>query len=116
MSLYKDLVSSMLPEGVLEYFELVDFKKESERYRLYLEEKQEVPDEFKDKKVRSNGFMDEIKVHDFPIRDLQVILHIKRRRWLLVDENKKVSRDWNLVAPGTRMTAEFSAFLKELAG
>lgn len=105
----------MLPDGVLDYFEPVDFKKEPECYRLYLEEKREVPSEFGNKRVRANGFMEEIKVHDFPIRDLQVILHVKRRRWLLVGDNRKVSRNWELVAPGTRMTAEFSAFLKELA-
>jgi len=116
MDIYKELVQSFLPEGILTYFDLTDLEKEGEHLRLYLREKDMVPEVYKDIPHRSNGFMEEIKVKDFPIRDLFVTLHIKRRRWLLKEENKKVSRDWNLVSPGTRMTSEFSAFLKEVIG
>jgi len=114
MDVYKELVKSFLPVGILEYFELISLEKEGEHLRLYLQEKDLIPEEYKSHPHRSNGFMDEIKVKDFPIRELFVTLHIKRRRWLLTKEQKKVTRDWNLVAPGTRMTSEFSAFLKEI--
>ena len=40
---------------------------------------------------------------------------IKRRRWLDKSTGKSYSRDWNLVASGTRITADFGAFLKELS-
>ncbi|WP_445438781.1 ISAon1 family transposase N-terminal region protein [Dyadobacter chenwenxiniae] len=52
----------------------------------------------------------------FPIRGHKVFLHIKRRRWLNITTGKVVYRDWNEVAEGTRMTSEFSAFLKEIGG
>ena len=113
MSSYKELVKSFLPEGILDYFEPTDLKKEGDQLRLYLEEQNIIPEEYKDIHYRANGFLDEIKVKDFPIRDLFVTLHIKRRRWLLVESNKKITRDWTLVAPGTRLTEEFSGFLKE---
>ena len=56
----------------------------------------------------------EIEVQDFPIRGKAVYLRIKRRRWEDPSTGMTYSRDWNLVASGTRITAEFGAFLKEL--
>ncbi len=116
MSLYKELVGYLLPTGVLDYFELVDVKKEGEHLHIYLEEKAEIPDEFKNQLHRSNGFMQERKIRDFSIREQVVTLHVKRRRWLLVDSGEKVKRDWNIVAPGTSMTKDLAAFFKEVTG
>ena len=114
MSVYKEFVKTFLPDGILEYFELVDFREERGQLRIYLEELDVIPEEYKVVDYRANGFMNEIKVKDFPIRELFVTLHIKRRRWLLVEANKKITRNWTLVKPGTRITSEFSDFLKEL--
>jgi hypothetical protein len=41
-------------------------------------------------------------------------LHIKRRRWLNLETNKAVHRNWDLVAQGTRITKDFASFLKEI--
>jgi len=42
-------------------------------------------------------------------------LHIRRRRWINHSKEKKIiSRDWNLVATGTRITKDFADFLKKL--
>jgi hypothetical protein len=114
MSIYKEFIGSFLPAGILEYFEFVDFKKDGDKLLIYLEEQETIPEEYKNQKHRLNGFLPEIKVQDFPIRDMFVVLHIKKRRWLLIDSGEKITRNWDLVAPGTRMTSEFSAFLKEL--
>lgn len=115
MTIYKELVELLLPEGVLEYFEVISIEKESNQLRIYLEERDNIPEEYTNERYRSNGFLPEIKVKDFPIRDMFVTLHVKRRRWLLIDSGKKVKRDWSIVAPGTRITKDFAAFLKELA-
>ena len=115
MMIYKDLVELLLPEGVLDYFEVITIKKEGSHLRIYLEERDNIPEEYSKERYRSNGFLPEIKVKDFPIRDMFVTLHIKRRRWLLLDNGKKIKRDWSMVAPGTRMTKDLAAFLKELA-
>jgi len=115
MSIYKELVGYLLPAGILDYFELVEVKKEGEYLDIFLEEKDLIPEEYKSEAYRSNGFMQERKIKDFPIRDQLVTLHVKRRRWLLTDSGKKVKRDWNLVAPGTGMTQDLAVFLKEVA-
>nr|WP_262889447.1 hypothetical protein [Flammeovirga aprica] len=40
---------------------------------------------------------------------------VKRRRWTEKDAHLKLSRDWKLVAKGTRMSEEYASFLKALA-
>lgn len=115
MTIYKDLVELLLPEGVLEYFEVTAIKKEGKHLRIHLEERDNIPEEYSTERYRSNGFLPEKEVKDFPIRDMYVTLHIKQRRWLLLDTGNKVKRDWNMVAPGTRMTKDLATFLKELA-
>jgi hypothetical protein len=62
----------------------------------------------------SKGLFPEIQVQNFPIRDKAVFLNIKRRRREDPDLRKTYSRDWQLVASGTRITAGFGTFLKEL--
>ncbi len=64
--------------------------------------------------LHSKGFFPEIEVQDFPVRGKAVYLRIKRRRWEDPETGQTYSRDWNLVASGTRITAEFGAFLKAL--
>ena len=104
----------LLPEGTLDYFIISDVKESSTEIVIYLEEKNEAPQEYSESKVESKGFYDPIVVQDFPIRGKKVFLNIRRRRWVLKDENRYVSRNWKLVAQGSRMTQEFATFLKEL--
>jgi hypothetical protein len=109
-----DILKLLLPEIIVDYFELTSYKKEEEVLHLYLKEIYSIPEEYRGSKLISKGFFDEITVQDFPIRGHQVYLHISRRRWLNEDTGKVVFRDWNLVADGTRVTQEFASFLKEI--
>jgi len=108
------LLSLFFPEGMLEYFEITEYKKSPKNIDFYLSEKKIIPTEYKDKKLTSKGFYEEKIVEDFPLRGLQVRLHVKRRRWVEGESQNIVSRDWNLVAKGTRKTKEFASFLKGL--
>ena len=109
-----DLLKLLLPEIIVDYFELTSYKKGDEILHLYLREINSTPKEYRDSKLRSKGFFEEITVQDFPIRGHQVYLHITSRRWLQEDTGKIVFRDWNLIADGTRVTQEFASFLKEI--
>ncbi|MBE0390424.1 transposase [Flavobacterium sp. PL002] len=88
--------------------------KRKEALHLYLKEINSLPKEYRQNKLSSKGFFDEITVQDFPIRGYKVYLHITCRRWLNEDIGMVVFRDWNLVADGTRVTQEFASFLKEI--
>lgn len=83
---------------------------------IYLEEKNIIPIEYKDQKLESKGFLPEISIQDFPIRGQKVNLCIKRRRWEVKDTGAIITRDWDLVRKGARMTTEFGTFLKGIFG
>ncbi len=61
------------------------------------------------------GFFPTTEIRDFPIRGRQVFMHISRRKWYNATLDKNVTRDWELLAKGTKMTNEFATFLKEFS-
>ncbi len=120
----KSILSLFFPEGLLDYFDIVNYQTQSTDKELFskdlvifLEEKKIIPEEYEDFQIKACGFMEAREVADFPIRDMLVKLNIKRRRWEIVTDGKKqkVSRDWSLVIQGTRMSEDYSAFLKEVS-
>lgn len=110
------MVSLLLPEGILEYFDITDAVSNSEGLNIYLEERNIPPHGYKAEDIVSKGFQDQIRVEDFPIRGKKAYLYIKRRRWEVISDGAIISRDWKLVQSGTRMTREFAAFLKGIFG
>ena len=108
------LFKLFLPDFILEHFEFKGAITDEETFHIELEELNVAPLELGDIKLHSKGFFPEIVVQDFPIRGHKVFFHIRRRRWLDVETNKVVYRNWTLVEKGTRMTGEFAAFLKEI--
>lgn len=106
------MLKFLLPEGIVEFFEVRDIVSSNNQYHIHLEEKNIHPSQFKGVKLTSRGFFDEITIQDFPLRGKPCYLKVRRRKWLNESTGLNVSRDWNLVAEGTRMTEEFAAFLK----
>ena len=111
----QELASYLLPSGLLEYFEISKHTAGEDNIHFYLEERNILPEEYQFEHAHSKGFSPEITIEDFPLRGKSVFLDIKRRRWTLLDTNKVVKRDWNLIAKGTRITSEFASFLKGIA-
>lgn len=118
------LLELILPQGILDYFEIIGFEQgESGQYvydktlTIYLEEKNSIPEEYKNHRYKASGFMEPKLINDCPIRSMLVTLNVKRRRWdVEIDgKHKKIKRDWNIVAQGTRMSEEYAAFLKEIS-
>lgn len=107
-----ELVSLMFPRGLLDYFEVTSLKKIELGYEIYLEERKEVPDPYQCQGYICHGFYDAQVIHDFPLRGKVFDLIVKRRRWKDPQSGKVVSRDWELVAKGSSLSTEFSAFLK----
>ena len=109
-----EVLSLFLPCGCLNYFTVTGYNNMDTCYVINLEENNMIPPECSSLPLFSKGFFPEIAIQDFPVRGKAVYLHIKRRRWEDKSTGRTYSRDWNLVATGTRITAEFGAFLKEL--
>jgi transposase len=108
------IANLLLPEVLVTYFKLVNHKTQSEELHFYFEEHNELPKEYKKGEAISKGFYKEVTIQDFPIRGRQVYLHVKRRRWQDNSTGLVVTRDWDLVAKGTRITKEFATFLKQI--
>lgn len=113
-----ELLKFVLPDFLVDYFEIVSAINSEKHLDLYFEEKAKPPKEFGNLELVSKGFSDEITIQDFPLRGKFVSLHIKRRRWTNKSTGEIVIVPiaiWRqLVARGTRMTQEFASFLKEI--
>lgn len=119
-SVLEQLARIVLPEELLDYFEIVKIETDEsdidamsmtihldERMNAYLQKSGE---------YESNGFMDAVRVTDFPIRDHKVILLLRRRRWKNIDTGETFVDRISVTESGTRYSKEFAAFLKETYG
>lgn len=109
--LIMDIKDFILPDGILDYFEIVDLKKEGKRYDIYLDERSIVPDS--DYSYSSKGFTQAKTVQVFPTRGHTVFLHIRRRKWLEKETGRIVIREIDISHTGTELTEEFASFLKK---
>ena len=100
---------------LFDHFDLLKVSKQEETMHLYFEERNIIPKEESSRELVAHGFHKESTIQDFPLRGNSVYLHVKRRRWLDKRTKEVVQRNWSIVAQGTRMTTEFSAFLKEIS-
>lgn len=110
------ILELILPREILEYFTITNLTNQPTEVHLFLDERNEVPDELKGEKLVSKGFHPESVIQDFPLRNKALYLHVRRRKWEVESSKKIVSKTWNLSANGTRYSNEFAAFLKGLLG
>lgn len=111
------LAKVFLPSEMTEFFDLTDVRTDEyggePRVHVYLDEKEVAPEGCP--AASPNGFYEESCMNHFPISEYRTILHVRRRRWKDA-EGKSISKNWQLVAEGTRYSKEFAAFLKEFLG
>lgn len=113
------ILSSFLPEGLLDHFDVVDFKElgdlqtKKECFYIYLDEKNNLPKDYDSNEFESKGFYERTLVQDFPIRGKAVYLGIRRRRWRnKIDKSIEIKSDYSFIAEGSKLTVELSDFLK----
>lgn len=112
-----DLLWAMLPEGLEQFFDLTEFKKDEDRFRIVLTEKNtipsELPEEYKSKRI-INTTLDDFFLDDFPVRGRKGEILLKRRSWKFEGVKTMLRRSMPLCAPGTKLEKEFADFLKEM--
>ncbi len=115
---YKEVVKNILPNGLLDYFEVKGMQeissngKQEGSFTITLEETNTLPAGFSENDYESKGFYKPRKVQDFPLRGKAVYLLIYRRRWYHKQDKKYIHRDFTLITEGTKFTKELSDFLK----
>ena len=114
-----DISALFLPKDLLEYFdvlkvlELGDCSTRKMIFEIHLEEKNELPTDYKKEDYESKGFYSSKRVQDFPIRGKALYLVIKRRRWRLKQDKKvEIKSDYSFISEGSKLTKEISDFLK----
>lgn len=110
----KEAFSLFLPDGVLEWFDIVSSEKTAGTLRIVFEEKNIPPvtEEIRGSHIESKGFKD-ITVDDFPVRGRKTVLIFRRRYWKVEGREELLKRDIPLVWEGTQLEKEFALFLKE---
>jgi hypothetical protein len=109
---YRTLIQLLLPSEIFDYFDLIKIEVIGNEIHAYLDVENNLPSGFEKEKLISKGFHSTLTIQDFPIRDKPMFLHVRRRR----STGEVVSRDWDTVAKGTRLTKDFATFLKGILG
>ncbi len=115
MSWTEELIRLILPEGMLEEFELRRIEERKGVIELYLDERvkaPKLPEEYKGQGVRSKGFTLPTRIQDFPLRDKKCVLIIRRRKWKITGVKKLIISELKLNKEGTKLTRGFAVFLK----
>ena len=120
MNMLEQLAHLVLPKEILDNFDIVKIETDEsdidamsltihldERMNAYLQKSEE---------YESKGFMDAVRITDFPIRDHKVILVLRRRRWKNKETGETFVDRISVTESGTRYSKEFAAFLKETYG
>ncbi len=104
-----------LPSGLEELFEMVRFERTDHAYDIWLDEKKHKSEEDKrNKDIVARGFTDYVTIQDYPMRGRPVFLHMRKNKWWDKKTNEIFSYDLELPnEEGTRLSAEFVAFLKD---
>ena len=109
------LLRNILPDVLVDNFDIVNFEKSSERFDIWLDEKKVLlREERKNKSIISYGFGDYRRIQDYPIRGRSCFLHVRKHKWLDKSSGEIFSYDWDLSDyDGTNLNAEFVSFLKD---
>ncbi len=113
------MVGMLVPEEILEHFELEEVLQEPDRYVLILREKKErLPASIlRKKKAVLDGYMAPKELLTFPLGEKAVFLRLYRRRWKEKGGGERnFHNTYNFHEPGMLATKSFGAFLKEGIG
>ncbi len=75
---FNDLIRLILPSEIFDYFEIIRLDIQDKEVHVYLDERNIIPEPYKDEKLLSKGFHTASKIQDFPIRDKAMFLHVRR--------------------------------------
>ena len=109
------LLRAILPEVLIDNFDINRFEKSDTQFDIWLDEKKEqlLEDKY-NKNIISYGFGDYRTIQDYPIRGRATYLHVRKRKWLDKSTGEIFSYEWDISEfDGTRLNAEFVSFLKE---
>ena len=111
-----ELARLILPSGFVENFKITSIISNDIDVEISLDEFENLPEDRKGHKFDSKGFLDAVRVREFPLRDKRVNFKVRRRKWYDHTTGEYFTNSYDTVYKGTRYSLEFAAFLKALPG
>ena len=120
------IISFFLPDGMIDWFEEVRIVEEPNTgnaqadilynsvLNIYLDERDNREGE--QLGLKPNGFTEATVIKDYPTRNRNVLLHVRRRRYLDADGRNIILNQYPLTADGTKVSVEFGLFFKDSDG
>ena len=110
----EDMIWEFLPKGLKEVFKIVKVERQATAFHVWMDEIRMKADEDRhNKSIVGKGYAEYCTIQDMPIRGLPTYLHMRKCKWLDKDTGEIFSYDIDYYdEEGTRLSAEFVAFLK----
>jgi hypothetical protein len=117
-ALYQELLKLIVPKEITDNFELIEIIERTSMITLSFEElASRIPKPLIGKEVVLDGYLNQLELQTFPLKDKTVYIALRRRRWKEKrDSNQSYSNAYELHVEGMKTTKEFGAFLKEEFG
>lgn len=113
-SIQSHLYSLLVPQEILNSFEITTIEEKEDDLFIYLLEKDScLPD--KDLDLVHNGYMNPVELNSFPIVGKRCFLRLTRRKWKVrsFDASPSYTNTYDFALEGTKATKLFGSFLKE---
>ena len=116
--LYQELLKLIVPKEITDNFELIEIVEKTNMITLSFEElTSRIPNPLRGKEVVLDGYLNQLELQTFPLKDKTVYIALRRRRWKEKGDTKQsYSNTYELHIEGMKTTKEFGAFLKEEFG
>jgi hypothetical protein len=112
--LLKGLMQMVLPEAIIDHFEIESINETKDAWELVLYEKEDqIPLPLRGKNIVKAGLCNPVELHGFPVKGKAFYIKIYRRRWKEAGGGKCYDNQYDLHEAGMKATREFGAFLKE---
>lgn len=117
-SIYQELLKLIVPKEITDNFDLIEIIKRTNMITLSFEVLTiRIPKALRGKEVVLDGYLNQLELQTFPLKDKTVYIALRRRRWKEKGANtQSFSNTYELHVEGMKTTKEFGAFLKEEFG
>ncbi|MEI6062802.1 MAG: hypothetical protein WCR72_19015 [Bacteroidota bacterium] len=117
-ALYQELLKLIVPKEITDNFDLIEIVERTNMITLSFEElTSRIPKALSGKEVVLDGYLNQLELQTFPLKDKTVYIALRRRRWKEKGDNtQSFSNTYELHVEGMKTTKEFGAFLKEEFG
>ena len=112
----EQILGILIPEEILEDFELMKVEEKDEERVFYMREKEERKPEAGEELMK-DGYMRAKDIVHYPSGMKRCTIRLERRRWVSKTDRKRCYyNQYSYTEEGCKVTRQFASFLKEIGG